>query len=205
MKTWSSSIACDPDRFRVGIGAEPSPKESETRQKLRRQLRAWLQAGVLDQGTLFPTEAGTMQGSPLSPLLANIYLHYVLDEWFEHEASPMSGAKVVARAWTDPEYRQWLLSDATAAIADMVETTDTDASGFGFVIDEDDMASDLDTKVPTQQSVEAPNIRIKAWSVVRVASPSNIALRPSHTSVVKMATARPSSSTASCCRAWLNS
>jgi RNA-directed DNA polymerase len=42
---------------------------------LRRQLRAWLKAGVLDQGTLFPTEAGTRQGSPLSPLLANIALH----------------------------------------------------------------------------------------------------------------------------------
>lgn len=43
--------------------------------RLRRQLKAWLQAGAVDQGTWFPTEAGTMQGSPLSPLLANIALH----------------------------------------------------------------------------------------------------------------------------------
>jgi nitrile hydratase len=38
---------------------------------------------------------------------------------FENDMGPLNGAKVVARAWTDPEYRQWLLSDATAAIADM--------------------------------------------------------------------------------------
>jgi nitrile hydratase len=38
---------------------------------------------------------------------------------FENETGPMNGAKVVARAWTDPEYKQWLLTDATAAIADM--------------------------------------------------------------------------------------
>lgn len=38
---------------------------------------------------------------------------------FENDMGPVNGAKVVARAWTDPEYREWLLSDATAAIADM--------------------------------------------------------------------------------------
>ena len=38
---------------------------------------------------------------------------------FENDMGPMNEAKVVARAWTDPEYKQWLLTDATAAIADM--------------------------------------------------------------------------------------
>ncbi|MGE0214746.1 nitrile hydratase subunit alpha [Mycolicibacterium sp.] len=38
---------------------------------------------------------------------------------FENDMGPVNGAKVVARAWTDPEYKAWLLADATAAIADM--------------------------------------------------------------------------------------
>jgi RNA-directed DNA polymerase len=42
---------------------------------VQRQIRAWLKAGVLDGEQLFPTEEGVMQGSPLSPLLANIALH----------------------------------------------------------------------------------------------------------------------------------
>ena len=38
---------------------------------------------------------------------------------YETEVGPMNGAQVVARAWTDPAYREWLLADATAAIADL--------------------------------------------------------------------------------------
>jgi nitrile hydratase subunit alpha len=38
---------------------------------------------------------------------------------FENDMGPINGARVVARAWTEPDYRDWLLSDATAAIADM--------------------------------------------------------------------------------------
>jgi nitrile hydratase alpha subunit len=37
---------------------------------------------------------------------------------FEEDVGPRNGARVVARAWTDPDYREWLLSDATAAVAD---------------------------------------------------------------------------------------
>src|SRR4028118_735018 len=42
---------------------------------LRRQIRAWLKAGVMDGNKLFPTDEGTPQGGVISPLLANVALH----------------------------------------------------------------------------------------------------------------------------------
>jgi RNA-directed DNA polymerase len=48
----------------------------------------WLNAGVLEDGSLTFPEAGTPQGGVISPLLANVYLHYVLDVWFEQEVKP---------------------------------------------------------------------------------------------------------------------
>jgi len=53
-----------------------------------RLIRKWLHVGVVEDGRLLVTETGTGQGQVISPLLANIYLHYVLDEWFEHEVKP---------------------------------------------------------------------------------------------------------------------
>lgn len=46
-------------------------------------VRKWLNAGYMERGVACRTEEGTPQGGPISPLLANIYLHYVLDLWFE--------------------------------------------------------------------------------------------------------------------------
>ena len=46
-----------------------------------RHIRKWLKAGVVEEGERRPTEEGTPQGSSVSPLLANMYLHYVLDLW----------------------------------------------------------------------------------------------------------------------------
>lgn len=51
-------------------------------------IRRWLKAGVMENGKLESTEVGTPQGGSISVLLSNIYLHYVLDLWFEKAVKP---------------------------------------------------------------------------------------------------------------------
>lgn len=53
-----------------------------------RLIRKWINVGVIEEGRLLVTKTGVGQGQVISPLLANIYLHYVLDEWFEAEVKP---------------------------------------------------------------------------------------------------------------------
>jgi RNA-directed DNA polymerase len=59
--------------------------------RIVRLIRKWLKAGILEDGVVAVSDQGTGQGSVISPLLANIYLHYVLDLWAErwrrHEAT----------------------------------------------------------------------------------------------------------------------
>src|SRR3989441_13209929 len=53
-----------------------------------RLIRKMIQVGVIEVGRLLVSERGTGQGQTISPLLANIYLHHVLDAWFENEVKP---------------------------------------------------------------------------------------------------------------------
>ncbi len=55
---------------------------------LLRLVGKWLNAGVFEEGSLSKPESGTPQGGVISPMLANIFLHVVLDEWFESEVKP---------------------------------------------------------------------------------------------------------------------
>ena len=50
-------------------------------QRIVRMIQKWLKAGVMEEGRWFETEEGTPQGSVISPILANLYLHHVLDLW----------------------------------------------------------------------------------------------------------------------------
>jgi RNA-directed DNA polymerase len=53
-----------------------------------RLIGKWLNAGVMEEGNLTYAEQGSPQGGVVSPLLANVFLHYVLDEWYEQEVKP---------------------------------------------------------------------------------------------------------------------
>jgi len=55
---------------------------------LKRLIGKWLKAGVMESGSVSYPDAGSPQGGVISPLLANVFLHYVLDTWFRQEVQP---------------------------------------------------------------------------------------------------------------------
>ena len=68
---------------------------------LRRAIDKWLKAGVLEDGNVHHPEGGTPQGGVVSPLLANIYLHEVLDTWFAREVKPRLRSKAFMVRYAD--------------------------------------------------------------------------------------------------------
>ncbi len=76
-------------------------------------IGSFLRAGVMIEGRHHDTDEGVPQGSVLSPLLGNVYLHYVLDEWFERDVEPrMRGeaylihyTRLISATHTSPQTR----------------------------------------------------------------------------------------------------
>lgn len=66
-----------------------------------RLIHRWLRAGVMDGGVVVSTEQGVPQGGPISPLLANVYLHYALDLWFEKVVKPRCKGNVELVRYAD--------------------------------------------------------------------------------------------------------
>jgi RNA-directed DNA polymerase len=65
---------------------------------IRRMIDKWLKAGVLEKGHLHRLTHGSPQGGVISPCLSNIYLHYVLDDWFEGTVKPrLRGRAILVR------------------------------------------------------------------------------------------------------------
>ncbi|MCL4855029.1 MAG: group II intron reverse transcriptase/maturase, partial [Bryobacteraceae bacterium] len=55
---------------------------------LLRLIGRWLNAGVFEDGCITHPDSGSPQGGVVSPILSNVFLHYVLDAWFEDEVKP---------------------------------------------------------------------------------------------------------------------
>lgn len=66
-----------------------------------RLIRKWINVGVIDEGRLLVSDTGTGQGQIISPLLANVYLHAVLDGWFEKEVKPRLKGKAFEVRYAD--------------------------------------------------------------------------------------------------------
>jgi RNA-directed DNA polymerase len=77
---------------------------------IRRMIDKWLKAGVLEDGLLRHATEGSPQGGVVSPCLSNIFLHHVLDEWFENEVKPRLKGKSTLVRFAD---------DAVMAFADL--------------------------------------------------------------------------------------
>jgi group II intron reverse transcriptase/maturase len=65
--------------------------------RILRLIQKWLKAGVMEDGEWFETETGTPQGAVISPLLSNVYLHYVLDQWSDQWRQKAKGRITIIR------------------------------------------------------------------------------------------------------------
>ncbi len=65
--------------------------------RILRLIRKWLKAGVIEEGKWSEPEKGTPQGAVISPLLANIYLHHVLDQWADQWRQDAKGDVIIVR------------------------------------------------------------------------------------------------------------
>lgn len=70
-------------------------------QRVVRHVKKWLKAGVLEDGTRRWVEEGTPQGGSISPLLANIYLHYVFDLWADSWRKKVARGDVILVRYAD--------------------------------------------------------------------------------------------------------
>jgi len=70
-------------------------------QRVGRLIRKWLNAGVLEDGVRTYSETGTVQGGSISPLLANIYLHYALDLWVQWWRTTQASGDVIVVRYAD--------------------------------------------------------------------------------------------------------
>ena len=85
---------------------------------VRRMIDKWLKAGVLEAGQLQRTAEGTPQGGVISPILSNVFLHHVLDQWFEGAVKcRLRGNAMLVRYADDAVIAFEALDDAQRALA----------------------------------------------------------------------------------------
>src|ERR1700692_283064 len=91
-------------------------------ERMVRLILKWLKAGVMEDGQWFETKEGTPQGAVISPLLANLYLHHVLDLWVQAWRKKVAHGDVIVVRYADDAVRGFQhREDAEKFLADLRE------------------------------------------------------------------------------------
>jgi len=97
-------IDADVSRFFDELGHDQLREFIKRRVKdggIMKLIGKWLKAGVMEEGNLTHAEKGSPQGGVISPLVANIFLHNVLDEWYEQEVKPRLKGRSFLQRYAD--------------------------------------------------------------------------------------------------------
>jgi hypothetical protein len=94
------------------------PRASGGRSEMLRLIQKWLKAGVSENGQWSETNLGTPQGAVVSPLLANVYLHYVFDLWADVWREKVAMGDIVVVRWLPPAQIRTSASAHTALTKD---------------------------------------------------------------------------------------
>jgi RNA-directed DNA polymerase len=101
--------------------------------RILRLIRKWLNAGIIEDGQWSETETGTPQGAVASPLLSNVYLHYVLDQWTDQWRQSARGNVTIVRYADDAIIGFQHENEARQYLQDLRERL----SEFGLELNED--------------------------------------------------------------------
>ena len=100
---------------------------------IMRMIGKWLHAGVMERGTVAYPRAGSPQGGVISPLLSNIYLHEVLDEWFVKQVRPRMRGKAAMVRFADDAV---LLFERREDLARVMEVLPKRLAKYGLTMNE---------------------------------------------------------------------
>ncbi|MDI9497676.1 MAG: group II intron reverse transcriptase/maturase [Bacillota bacterium] len=87
-----------------------------------RYIVRFLKAGVMEEGKMLESERGTPQGGLISPILANVYLHYLLDMWFEDRVRPRLKGEAYYVRYADDYLMMFQYEDEARAVMEAMKT-----------------------------------------------------------------------------------
>jgi len=105
---------------------------------LLRLIDKWLKAGVMEDGSVSYPDAGTPQGGVVSPILSNVFLHYVLDLWFEQDVKPRMRQRAFLIRYADETERRRIFRFFAVHVAFL----DVDRTKSAFAVVGVDFASE---------------------------------------------------------------